>query len=99
MAADMEQLISLAYAECPLDVRESLEAQHFVDSMHEDTQHATRQLDEKDLKPALAYSMNYEAAKTVSSVPDMSDRLKYMMIPAGNVMTNLNHSAICWKNY
>ncbi|GBM95875.1 Retrovirus-related Pol polyprotein from transposon 412 [Araneus ventricosus] len=59
--------MSLAYAECPQDVRDSLAAQYFVDAIRdEDTQHATRLMDAKDLKSALAYSMKYEAAKTVS---------------------------------
>ncbi|GBM14277.1 hypothetical protein AVEN_86977-1 [Araneus ventricosus] len=62
LAADVERLMSLAYAECPLDVRESLAAQYFV----EDTQHSTRLMDAKDLKSSLAYSMKYEAARTVS---------------------------------
>ncbi|GBO13195.1 hypothetical protein AVEN_47863-1 [Araneus ventricosus] len=67
MAADVERLMNLAYAECPLDVRESLAAQYFVDAIRdEDTQHATRLMDAKDLKSALAYSMKYEAARTVS---------------------------------
>ncbi|GBM86522.1 hypothetical protein AVEN_104121-1 [Araneus ventricosus] len=65
--ADVERLMSLAYAECPQDVRDSLAAQYFVDAIRdEDTQHATRLMDAKDLKSALAYSMKYEAAKTVS---------------------------------
>ncbi|GBN02446.1 hypothetical protein AVEN_141611-1 [Araneus ventricosus] len=39
LAADVELLMSLAYAECPLDVRESLAAQYFVDAIRdEDTQ-------------------------------------------------------------
>ncbi|GBO41384.1 hypothetical protein AVEN_48133-1 [Araneus ventricosus] len=59
--------MSLAYAECPQDVRDSLAAQYFVDAItDEDTQYATRLMDAKDLKSALAYSMKYEAAKTVS---------------------------------
>ncbi|GBN34242.1 hypothetical protein AVEN_237809-1 [Araneus ventricosus] len=67
LAADVERLMSLAYAECPQDVRESLAAQYFVDAIRdEDTQHTTRLMDAKDLKSALAYSMKYEAAKTVS---------------------------------
>ncbi|GBN87986.1 hypothetical protein AVEN_72676-1, partial [Araneus ventricosus] len=67
LAADVERLMSLAYAECPQDVRDSLAAQYFVDAIKdEDTQHATRLMDAKDLKSALAYSMKYEAAKTVS---------------------------------
>ncbi|GBM08657.1 hypothetical protein AVEN_209901-1 [Araneus ventricosus] len=67
LAADVERLMSLAYAECPQDVRDSLAAQYFVDAIKdEDTQHAARLMDAKDLKSALAYSMNYEAAKTVS---------------------------------
>ncbi|GBL74018.1 hypothetical protein AVEN_230933-1 [Araneus ventricosus] len=67
LAADVERLMSLAYAECPQDVRDSLAAQYFVDANRdEDTQHATRLMDVKDLKSALAYSMKYEAAKTVS---------------------------------
>ncbi|GBN65239.1 Retrovirus-related Pol polyprotein from transposon 297 [Araneus ventricosus] len=67
LAADVERLMSLAYAECPQDVRDSLAAQYFVDAIRdEDTQHATRLMDAKDFKSALAYSMKYEAAKTVS---------------------------------
>ncbi|GBO23987.1 hypothetical protein AVEN_270959-1 [Araneus ventricosus] len=67
LAADVERLMSLAYAECPLDVRESLAAQHFVDAIKdEDTQHSTRLMDAKDLKSSLAYSMKYEAARSVS---------------------------------
>ncbi|GBO21022.1 hypothetical protein AVEN_82598-1 [Araneus ventricosus] len=59
----MERLMTLAYAKCPLDIWESLAAQYFMD---EDTQHSTRLMDTKDLKSALAYSMKYEAARTVS---------------------------------
>ncbi|GBN09566.1 hypothetical protein AVEN_143854-1 [Araneus ventricosus] len=67
LSADVERLMSLAYAECPLDVRESLAAQYFVDAIRdEDTQHSTRLMDAKDLKSSLAYSMKYEAARTVS---------------------------------
>ncbi|GBM28185.1 hypothetical protein AVEN_36133-1 [Araneus ventricosus] len=59
--------MSLAYAKSSMDVRESLAAQYFVDAIRdEDTQHSTRLMDTKDLKSALAYSMKYEAAKTVS---------------------------------
>ncbi|GBM56061.1 hypothetical protein AVEN_123204-1 [Araneus ventricosus] len=67
LAADVERLMSLAYAECPLDVRESLAAQYFVDAIRdEDMQRSTRLMDAKDLKSSLAYSMKYEAARTVS---------------------------------
>ncbi|GBM58697.1 hypothetical protein AVEN_256471-1 [Araneus ventricosus] len=67
LAADVERLMSLAYSECPQDVRDSLAAQYFVDAIRdEDTKHATRLMDAKDLKSALTYSMKYEAAKTVS---------------------------------
>ncbi|GBM81780.1 hypothetical protein AVEN_106603-1 [Araneus ventricosus] len=67
LAADVERLMSLAYAECPLDVRESSAAQYFVDAIRdEDTQHSTRLMDAKDLKSSLAYSMKYEAARRVS---------------------------------
>ncbi|GBM48880.1 hypothetical protein AVEN_36933-1 [Araneus ventricosus] len=59
--------MSLAYAECPLDIRESLAAQYFVDAIKdEDTQHSTRMMDAKDLKSSLTYSMKNEAARTVS---------------------------------
>ncbi|GFT57902.1 CCHC-type domain-containing protein [Nephila pilipes] len=67
LAADVERLMSLAYAECPLDIRESLASQYFIDAIgDEDTQHSTRLMDAKDLKSALAYSMKFEAARTVS---------------------------------
>ncbi|GBM21294.1 hypothetical protein AVEN_149876-1 [Araneus ventricosus] len=43
LAADVERLMSLAYAECPLDVRESLAAQYFVDTIRdEEKQLSTR---------------------------------------------------------
>ncbi|GBM76935.1 hypothetical protein AVEN_67783-1 [Araneus ventricosus] len=67
LAADAERLMSLAHAECPLDVRESLAAQYFVDAIRdEDTQQSARLMDAKDLKSSLAYSMKNEAARTVS---------------------------------
>ncbi|GBM70959.1 hypothetical protein AVEN_112009-1 [Araneus ventricosus] len=67
LAADVVRLMSLAYTECPQDVRDILASQYFVDAIRdEDTQHATRLMDAKNLKSALAYSMKYEAAKTVS---------------------------------
>ncbi|GBL77329.1 Retrovirus-related Pol polyprotein from transposon 297 [Araneus ventricosus] len=67
LAADVERLMSPAYVECPQDVRDSPAAQYFVDAIRdEDTQHATMLMDAKDLKSTLAYSMKYEAAKTVS---------------------------------
>ncbi|GBL95449.1 hypothetical protein AVEN_154837-1 [Araneus ventricosus] len=67
LAADVERLMSLAYAECPQDVRESLAAQYFVDANRdEDKQHSTRLMDATDLKSAMAYSMKYGAARTVS---------------------------------
>ncbi|GBM94108.1 hypothetical protein AVEN_237383-1 [Araneus ventricosus] len=60
LAADVERLMSLAYAERPLDVRESLAVQFFVDAIRdEDTQLSTRLMDFTDLKSALAYSMKY----------------------------------------
>ncbi|GBO30287.1 hypothetical protein AVEN_52505-1 [Araneus ventricosus] len=62
--------MSLAYAECPLDVRESSAVQYFVDAIRdEDTQHSTRLMDAKDLKSSLAYSMKYETARTVYKTP------------------------------
>ncbi|GBO01533.1 hypothetical protein AVEN_118482-1 [Araneus ventricosus] len=67
LTANVERLMSLAYAECPQDFRDSLVAQYFVETIRDEgTQHATRLMDAKDLKSTLAYSMNYETAKTVS---------------------------------
>ncbi|GFT34531.1 CCHC-type domain-containing protein [Nephila pilipes] len=61
--------MSLTYADCSLDIRESLAAQYFVDTIRdEDTQPSTRLMDAKDLKSSLAYSMKYEAARTVSKI-------------------------------
>ncbi|GBN31869.1 hypothetical protein AVEN_86952-1 [Araneus ventricosus] len=69
LAADVERLMSLAYAECPLDVRESLAAQYFVDAIRdEETQLSTRLMDFTDLKAGLAYSMKFESAKTTSKI-------------------------------
>ncbi|GBN03735.1 hypothetical protein AVEN_45758-1 [Araneus ventricosus] len=50
LAANVERLMSLAYAECPLDVRESLAAQYFVDAIRdEEKQLSTRLMDFTDL--------------------------------------------------
>ncbi|GBN39175.1 hypothetical protein AVEN_88910-1 [Araneus ventricosus] len=50
LAADVKRLMSLAYAECPMDVRESLAVQFFVDAIRdEDTQLCTRLMDFTDL--------------------------------------------------
>ncbi|GBL87219.1 hypothetical protein AVEN_270501-1 [Araneus ventricosus] len=68
-AADVERFMSLAYAECPLDVREILPVQFFIDPIiDEDTQLLTRLMDFTDFKSALAYSIKYEAAKIASKI-------------------------------
>ncbi|GBM00613.1 Retrovirus-related Pol polyprotein from transposon 297 [Araneus ventricosus] len=57
LAANVERLMSLAYAECPQDVRDSLAAQYFVDAIRdEDTQHATRKLNEITVKDSYPLS-------------------------------------------
>ncbi|GBN79862.1 hypothetical protein AVEN_129137-1 [Araneus ventricosus] len=59
--------MSLAYAECPLDVRESLTAQYFVDAIRdEDTQNSTRLMDAQDLKSALSYETVTDFSSQVS---------------------------------
>ncbi|GBL53705.1 hypothetical protein AVEN_224912-1 [Araneus ventricosus] len=56
--------MSLAYAEFPLDVRENLAVQFFVDAIRdEETQLSTRLVDFTDLKSALAYSMEFDLRK------------------------------------
>ncbi|GBN18084.1 hypothetical protein AVEN_217816-1 [Araneus ventricosus] len=61
--------MSLAYAECRMDVRESLAVQFFVDAIRdEDTQLCTRLMDFTDLKSALAYSITYETSKIASKI-------------------------------
>ncbi|GBN22650.1 hypothetical protein AVEN_237336-1 [Araneus ventricosus] len=56
--------MSLAYAEFPLDVRESLAVQFFVDAIRdEETQLSIRLMDFTDLKSALAYSMKFDLRK------------------------------------
>ncbi|GBN12159.1 hypothetical protein AVEN_241056-1 [Araneus ventricosus] len=60
----MDRLMSLAYAECPLDVLERLVAQYFVDVIRdEDAQYSSRLIQAKYPKAVLAYNMKYEAAK------------------------------------
>ncbi|GBM41553.1 hypothetical protein AVEN_52299-1 [Araneus ventricosus] len=69
LAADVKRLMSLAYAECPMDVQESLAVQFFVDAIRdEDMQLRTRLMDFTDLKSALAYSMKCETSKIASKV-------------------------------
>ncbi|GBM12546.1 hypothetical protein AVEN_188711-1 [Araneus ventricosus] len=60
----IEPCLKRDYPMCPLDVRESLAVQFFIDAISdEDTQLCTRLIDFTDLKSALAYSMKYEASK------------------------------------
>ncbi|GBO20488.1 hypothetical protein AVEN_149370-2-1, partial [Araneus ventricosus] len=69
LAADVKRLMSLAYAECPLDISGSLAVQFFVDAIRDEgTQLSTRLLDFTDLKSALAYSMKFESVKTASKI-------------------------------
>ncbi|GBM41040.1 hypothetical protein AVEN_180947-1 [Araneus ventricosus] len=100
LAADVERLMSLAYAECPPDVRESLAAQYFIDAIRdEDTQHSPRFMDAKDLKSALAYSMKYETARTVSKT---SRHARSMEIEDNNSRERddkLEYFLTGWKNY
>ncbi|GBL77779.1 Retrovirus-related Pol polyprotein from transposon 297 [Araneus ventricosus] len=66
-AAYVERLMSLAYAKCSQDVRDSLAAQYFLDAIRDEDPHdETRLMDAKDLKSSLAYIMKYETAKTAS---------------------------------
>ncbi|GFT20039.1 transposon Ty3-G Gag-Pol polyprotein [Nephila pilipes] len=70
--------MSLVYAECPLNVRESLVVEYVVDAnRNKDTQHSMRLMDEKDLKSALTYSMKCEATKTVSRLVRSMEILQY----------------------
>ncbi|GBO22695.1 hypothetical protein AVEN_105125-1 [Araneus ventricosus] len=92
--------MSMAYAECPPDVWQSLGAQYFVDAIREeDMQHSTRLMDAKDLKSSLAYSMKYEAARTVSKTSSTSDQWRRRIIRVEKEMINLNSSLTGWKNY
>ncbi|GBL94325.1 hypothetical protein AVEN_16838-1 [Araneus ventricosus] len=69
LAADVERLMSMAYAECPLDIRGSLAVQLFVDAIRDkETQLSTRLMDFTDLKSALAYSTKFESAKTAPKI-------------------------------
>ncbi|GFU30155.1 uncharacterized protein NPIL_391661, partial [Nephila pilipes] len=71
LATDAERLMSLSYAGSTLDIWESLSSQYFVYTIRdENTQHLTRMMDAMYLKSALAYSIEYEATKTVSKTPD-----------------------------
>ncbi|GBN53087.1 hypothetical protein AVEN_138503-1 [Araneus ventricosus] len=48
LSTDVEQLMRLTYAECPLDFQETLGAQYFVDAIRdEDTQHSTRMMQKR----------------------------------------------------
>ncbi|GBO36775.1 hypothetical protein AVEN_18351-1 [Araneus ventricosus] len=61
--------MSIANAECPLDVRESLAVHFFVDVIRdEETQLSTRLMNLTELKSALAYSMKFESAKTATNI-------------------------------
>ncbi|GBN88063.1 hypothetical protein AVEN_4575-1 [Araneus ventricosus] len=105
LAADVERLMNMAYIECPLDVLESLAAQYFVDAIkEEDMQQSTRLMYAKDLNSALAYSMKYEAARTVSKthrhVRSMEIELEklFNISVAGKKNTpRQNPKLTCWK--
>ncbi|GBN24263.1 hypothetical protein AVEN_109699-1 [Araneus ventricosus] len=97
LAADVERLMSLTYAECPLDVRESLAVQYFVDAIRdEDTQHSTRLMDAKD--PWLIVK-NMKLRELFPRHPDTSDQRRRRIIRVEKEMINLNSSSAGWKNY
>ncbi|GBM15547.1 hypothetical protein AVEN_8927-1 [Araneus ventricosus] len=87
--------MSLACAECPLDIRESLAVQFFVDVIREeDTQLSTRLMDFTDLKSALAYNMKYGASKITSKISLHARPIK--ITPARERIKNLN---LCWERW
>ncbi|GBM86595.1 hypothetical protein AVEN_131416-1 [Araneus ventricosus] len=60
LAANVERIMSLASAECPLDFRDSLAVHFFVDVIRDkETQLSTRLMDFTNLKWTLAYSMKF----------------------------------------
>ncbi|GBN36695.1 hypothetical protein AVEN_51280-1 [Araneus ventricosus] len=99
LAADVKRLMSLAYAECPMDVQESLAVQFFVDAIRdEDTQLRTRLMDFTDLKSALAYSMKCETSKIASKV-SMHARPIRIEDNAGRRKDEKFESLLRWKNF
>ncbi|GBO45639.1 hypothetical protein AVEN_139022-1 [Araneus ventricosus] len=67
LAADVERLMSLAYAECPQDVRDSLAAQYFVDAIRdEEMQLSTRADLAHKVKERLIYTAPNLTLKTAT---------------------------------
>ncbi|GBO09911.1 hypothetical protein AVEN_1638-1 [Araneus ventricosus] len=69
LAADVGRLMNLAYAECPLDIRESLAVQFFVDAIRdEDTQLSTRKFGVEADISLRALTMTSEDTWSVSEI-------------------------------
>ncbi|GFU49307.1 retrovirus-related Pol polyprotein from transposon 17.6 [Trichonephila clavipes] len=58
------EAFSLAFSDCPTEVREVLALQHFIDGVRDpEIQKALRMADLKDLKGALVFAIKFEAAQ------------------------------------
>ncbi|GFW94955.1 retrovirus-related Pol polyprotein from transposon 412 [Trichonephila clavipes] len=59
-----EAFLTLAFSDCPTEVREVLALQHFIDGVRDaEIQKALRMADLKDLKGALVFALKFEAAQ------------------------------------
>ncbi|KAF8784305.1 hypothetical protein HNY73_010001 [Argiope bruennichi] len=64
LAADIQRLSHLAFSDCPVETRQDLALQHFIDSVQDpETQKALRLADVKDKGSALVFAHKIEAAQ------------------------------------
>ncbi|KAF8770190.1 hypothetical protein HNY73_017752 [Argiope bruennichi] len=64
LAADIQRLSHLAFSDCPVETRQDLALQHFVDSVRDpETRKALRLADVKDIGSALVFAHKIEAAQ------------------------------------
>ncbi|KAF8786035.1 Retrovirus-related Pol polyprotein like [Argiope bruennichi] len=64
LAADIQRLSYLAFSDCPVDARQDLALQHFIDSVRDpETQKTLRLADVKDIGSALVFAHKIEAAQ------------------------------------
>ncbi|GFS51526.1 gag-Pol polyprotein [Nephila pilipes] len=88
LAADIQRLSHLAFSDCPVETRQDLARQHFIDTVQDpETQKALRLADVKDIGSALVYAHKIEAAqqatrkdrhsiRAVSAIDSDSDFIK-----------------------
>ncbi|KAF8795485.1 hypothetical protein HNY73_003329 [Argiope bruennichi] len=81
LAADIQRLSHLAFSDYPIETRQDLALQHFIDSVRDpETQKALRLADVKDIGSALIFAHKIEVARQPHARTDTQSELSLLRI-------------------